>query len=75
MYAQTYTLTQNTLQLQSAVKPVWGHLWATILCPNERGGWRKSAKLLHYKTKTKYAISISMTLSVRENHTCCNMHT
>ena len=31
-----YRLTQNTLQLQSTVKPVWGHLWATILCPNER---------------------------------------
>ena len=69
MYAQTYILTQN-MQLQSTVKPVWGHLWATILCPNERGGWTKSAKLLHCKTKATYAISISMTLSVRENHIC-----
>ena len=70
MYAQTYTLTQNTSQLQSTVKPVWDHLWVTILCPDERGGWIKSDKLLHHKTKATYAISISMTLSVRENHTC-----
>ena len=70
MYAQTYTLTQNTLQLQSTVKPVWDHQWVTILCLNEIGGWIKSAKLLHCKTKATCAISISMTLSVRGNHTC-----
>ena len=31
MYAQTYTLTQNTSRLQSTVKPVWDHLFYVLM--------------------------------------------